>query len=290
MSSWSGVHDSCVVTGAGHPRKGLHVRCPCFTVATVKVSTSKGRLLLSPSGRSYWNSLVQAPPLTQPVDDMLGLDAEDLRDFGSCFDQLSKYGPFWGAPDLDDEEEVAAWVEGAEGQNRRLLARGRKWANEARPRFLKAARRAQQGYVAALLADDLGRVRYRPGRSPDEVHDGDLPALAAWSLVEALRRQPITLGKCRNCRRPWIVQPGQEFCQRTAPGHVRDCRTLAKEAAFLGRPEVQGYRREYKRLHELKRRGTISAQELNEWRQQNSPKKWRRYDDWKERRKETSHG
>jgi len=53
---------------------------------------------------------------------------------------------------------------------------------------------------------------------------------------------------------------------------------------------VQGYRREYKRLHELKRRGTISIDELNAWRQQNGPgtegKEWRRYDASKQRRKE----
>jgi hypothetical protein len=113
------------------------------------------------------------------------------------------------------------------------------------------------------------------------VPDADLPALAAWCLAEALRRQPIRVAECANCGRPWIVQGRQKYCQRPADRwHIRTCREVAKEAAFLSNPDVLNYRREYKRLHELKRRGTITTAQLNAWRQGNTPSEWRPYAEW----------
>jgi hypothetical protein len=237
----------------------------------VKVSTSRGRLLLGERGREYPGQSEPAPSLTQPIDDLLGLAPGDVVDVESgYFWHLLRYGPFWGGGVGTDplwEKERSRW---------------RKWAVQFSPRLLKAARRAQDGRLSALLAPELERVRYTPGRGSDEVPDGDLPALATWCLVEVLRREPITVEKCRRCKRPWLVQPGQVYCQRPAPGHVRDCRTLAKEEAFLSSEEVRGYRREYKRLHELKRRGTITMAQLNAWRQGNTPSDWKPYKQWLE--------
>jgi hypothetical protein len=62
----------------------------------------------------------------------------------------------------------------------------------------------------------------------------------------------------------------------------KDCRTLDYEKRLAGDVAYRAYRREYKRLTEAQRRGSLDIVELMRWREQNSPAKWLPFDEWKE--------
>lgn len=241
------------------------------------VSTSRGKLLLGPTGREYdADKPATAPPLTQPLDDLLGVRLEDIAADGPSpySDHLLRYRRFWPSPGpAHDADELVAWHDAWRDQ-------WREWMVEAAPRFLLAAQAAESGRISALIAPDIERVTFKSGVSPDSVPDGDFPALAAWCLLEALRQHPMSLAACNGCQRPWLKTTGHDYCLRPRPGHTRTCREIAKEAAFLSSDETKGYRREYKRLHERKRRGAISTAQLNAWRQMNGPAAWKPYEDW----------
>lgn len=253
------------------------------------MSTSRGRLLLGERGLDYWteDGPGKTPSLTQPLDDILGLAAQELQDddddgpllidYTPYGNHLMNYGRFWPIP---WEQGTKPSLEDAVKAGAAHRAAWREFEKRDKPRFLKALPRAADGRFPSALALDLERVRYTPDGA--EVPDGDLPALAAWSLAEALRRQRVVLATCPKCNRPWVAQDGQEYCERPAPGHSRNCREVAKEERFLSSPDVRAYRREYKRLHELSRRGTLSTADLNAWRQANTPSKWAPYTTWLE--------
>jgi Zn-finger nucleic acid-binding protein len=151
--------------------------------------------------------------------------------------------------------------------------------------FLRAAKQATEGRVSAELAPYLERLQFAPDGTVDDVPD--LSALAAWSLLEAVRRQPLELRTCPLCKGRWLARPDEsKYCQRVAPGQVhKDCRTIDREKRVAGDSQYRAYRREYKRLAEAFSRGAIDARELVAWREQNSPKKWTTFDKWTARRK-----
>jgi Zn-finger nucleic acid-binding protein len=138
--------------------------------------------------------------------------------------------------------------------------------------------------LSSELAPHLERLRFAPDGTVAEVPD--LAALAAWSLLEAVRRQPLRLRSCPICRGRWLARPGEsEYCQRLAPGQVtKDCRTLAKEKRLAGDTAYRAYRREYKRLSEASSRGAIDVRDLIAWRNENGPAKWAPFNEWKARR------
>jgi hypothetical protein len=151
--------------------------------------------------------------------------------------------------------------------------------------FLAAAERATQGHLSARVAAHLERVHYRPEPEPDEVPDGDVPALAAWALNEALRLRPLKLFTCPLCQSPWLGTPEQDnpYCLRPAPRVHTPCRTLERNRRF--REERGDWRREYKRLHERRRRGTLSEQDWEAWTRENAPSHWAPFETWRKTRK-----
>jgi Zn-finger nucleic acid-binding protein len=146
--------------------------------------------------------------------------------------------------------------------------------------FLEASKSATRGKLSSELAPYLERVKFAPDGT---VNVSDLAALAAWSLLGSVRRQPLELRRCPQCRGQWLARPDEsKYCQRIAPGQIRmDCRTLAKEKRLAGDPAYRRYRREYKRLAEAQSRGAIDAKDLMRWREQNGPADWLPFDEWK---------
>lgn len=155
--------------------------------------------------------------------------------------------------------------------------------------FRHAADLAAKGRIAAAVAEHLEHVEFAGDGSV--AHIPDLPSLAAWCLVELVRRTPLVLKTCPTCKTPWIdTKGGSRYCERPAPGQSRDCRTLAKEKRLAGDSEYRAYRREYKRLHEAFQRGSITAEDVVGWRRDNGPKHWQPFDVWKTEQKEGNDG
>jgi hypothetical protein len=208
------------------------------------------------------NGEVLRLPLTAPVNDLLGL--------------------------LRGDETYLAWVLVRYSAFGKPLGEGSR--PEGRQAFLKAAKAATTGHVSRDIATQTERVRFAPDGTADVP---DFTALAAWSLLEAVRRQPLKLRTCAQCKRQWLARPDESlYCQRVAPGQVRmDCRTFAKERRLAGDNAYRRYRREYKRLSEAQRRGSIEIRELVNWREQNGPADWLPFDEWKAlQTKEEQHG
>jgi Zn-finger nucleic acid-binding protein len=208
------------------------------------------------------NGQVLRLPLTAPVNDLLG----QLR-----------------STSQGDETDIFRWV-----LHRYVPLFGRLGEaveRDVQETFLNAAKKATKGTIAAELAPHLERLRFAPDGSVAEIPD--LAALAAWSLLEAVRRQPLELRSCPICKGRWLARPDEsKYCQRVAPGQVdKDCRTLAKEKRLAGDTAYRAYRREYKRLSEASRRGAIDVPTWIAWRNENGPSKWAPFDEWKARRK-----
>ena len=202
-------------------------------------------------------------PIAAPINDVLGL-ADDDEEYTTWL--VIRYGGTFGSPLLDEARKA--------GVQRQLLT---------------AAVTAQSGHLSNQLGVFFERLRFLP-RDGAEVPD--LVSLAAWSLYESLRRKPLELADCKNCKRPWLTTPGgPKFCQRQAPGQSRDCRTLAKERRLAGDTKYRAYRREYKRIAEAARRGgSISALDFIHWRTDNGPAGWQPFDLWKPEREEQKDG
>jgi hypothetical protein len=148
--------------------------------------------------------------------------------------------------------------------------------------FLAAARHATKGRIAAEVAAHLERLRFAPDGGVADVPD--FAALAAWSLLEAVRRQPLKLFTCPTCKGKWLGAPDEasKYCQRVAPGQpTKDCRTLAYERRVAGDVSYGAYRREYKRITEAQRRGSLDLVEMYRWREGNGPASWVPFDEWK---------
>lgn len=202
-------------------------------------------------------------PLTAPVNDLLG----QLRPSAKRV-----------------ETDYLPWITvryQAFGDRCGVLGEARK--RDVQQTFLKAAKEAARGYVSADVAPYLERLRFAPDGTVDDVPD--FAALAAWSLLESVRRQPLELRTCPQCKGRWLARPDEsQYCQRVAPGQVgKDCRTLNREKRLAGDSRYRAYRKEYKRLDEAFRRGAINVHELIAWRQQNGPAEWLPFDKWKAR-------
>lgn len=205
-------------------------------------------------------------PLTAPVSDLLGLSKDD--------------------------EQYSAYLSVRYGKTfatngRGVLADAQKKDEEGNPivvdAFLHAARSAAKGQLASSVGPYVERLRFAADGDVADVPD--FVALAAWSLIEAVRRQRLKLITCPTCKRPWLGSPdGPKHCQRRAPGQMRDCRTLAKEKRLAGDSRYRSYRREYKRLEQAFRRRRVTAQELVAWRDENTVGKWERFPIWNARR------
>jgi Zn-finger nucleic acid-binding protein len=208
------------------------------------------------------NGEVLRLPLTAPMNDLLG----QLRPSAQ-----------------KNETDILPWLSVRYAALRGLgEARGR----DVQQTLLEASKAATKGKLSSELAPYLERVRFAPDGSVDV---SDLAALAAWSLLEAVRRQALELRTCPQCRGRWLARPDEsKYCQRVAPGQVKmDCRTLAKEKRLAGDPAYRRYRREYKRLAEAQSRGAIDTKDLMRWREQNEPTDWLPFDDWKDQREES---
>jgi hypothetical protein len=147
--------------------------------------------------------------------------------------------------------------------------------------FKKAATAAEKGRIDPAVAPYLERLRFAADGTVDVP---DFAALVAWSLLEGVQRQELRYRKCRWCGRPWLA-PAEEpsrYCQRWAPEHDKDCRTLAYERRLAGDKPYRDYRREYKRTTAMHLRGAIESLELDRWRDENSPTDWTPFEQWKE--------
>jgi hypothetical protein len=187
-------------------------------------------------------------PLLAPANDMLGWSAQDLEYLVYLRD---RYGGVYGS-----------------------LASG--------PDFAEAATLATKGRFSATVGMYLERLQFAPDGSVRDVPD--FPALAAWSLLEGVRRAELRLRTCLTCGRPWLASQDDrsKFCQRWAPGQFRDCRTLAAEQRLAGDKTYSAYRREYKRVTEMERRGSIKLADLYRWREANDALAWTPFEQWKE--------
>jgi Family of unknown function (DUF6076) len=247
----------------------------------VKVRLWRGGLLLGERGKPL--------PLTQPVNDLLGL--RDEWDYAVQLD--SNYGSFWpdewmdlpadfdstGLTDHDLADEArAAQIDRIADEIREL--RRRKLPDT----FLAACKQAEQGHFSVTLAGFLEQITRRPGDEPDEVPEADLPTLATWALDQALRQRPVEVRECPLCKRPWLASPEQPspYCDRPYPGRSMSCRALKKDEHF--RESQRDWRREYKRLHERRKRGTLSEADWQAWRADNNPDDWYAFDEWQRRR------
>src|SRR5438132_8546079 len=104
-------------------------------------------------------------PLVAPVNDMLGWERPDGGEY---------------ATHLWARYKSLGFPRGSTGDSAHL---GRA--------FLGAAEAATKGRIAADVAQHLARLRFSPdGRLADIP---DFAALAAWSLLESVRRQPLKL-------------------------------------------------------------------------------------------------
>jgi Zn-finger nucleic acid-binding protein len=207
-------------------------------------------------------------PLTTPVNDLLGQYRTGRRNEPPIVPR---------ANDLYDLLERYASLSGPRG----VLGDGQKLTVHGD--FLAAAGSAAKGRLSARIAPYVERLRFAPDGSIADVPD--FTALAAWSLLEAVRRQRLELRTCPTCKGKWLASPEEvsRYCQRRAPGQVsKDCRTLDYEKRLAGDVAYRAYRREYKRLTELQRRGSLDSKELVHWRDQNSPAQWLPFNEWKE--------
>jgi hypothetical protein len=147
--------------------------------------------------------------------------------------------------------------------------------------FYGAAKAATKGHVAKSIAEHLERLRFSADGALTDVPD--FAALAAWSVLEAVRRQQLRLRTCPTCKRKWLSAADERsrYCQRWAPGQMKDCRTLAHERKLAG-SGYASYRREYNRITEAHRRGSLSTKDLFAWRDDNDATNWTPYEQWKE--------
>jgi hypothetical protein len=228
-------------------------------------------------------------PLTAPVNDLIGLRVE----WPYAVHLHSSYRPFWPTEwisvpaELDttglDDHELA--IEAMAAQIERIQTEASELRRRKLPaKFLAACHQAEQGHLSASLAPFLERVVHRPGEAPDEVPEGDLPTLAAWALHQALRLRPLEVRECQLCKVPWLASPEQPspYCERPYPGRSMSCRELKKDEHF--RESQRDWRREYKRLYERRKRGTLSEADWQAWRAENNPAAWYAFDEWRKRR------
>jgi hypothetical protein len=147
---------------------------------------------------------------------------------------------------------------------------------------------ATEGRLTEALAPHLARVRRIDRLGTVEVPD--IRAFGAWCLNRLLdSRRQFSLRTCELCGLPWLaVREAGRYCSRPAPGHRSSCRAVAAQERYTA--SHADYSAERRRLGQLARRGRLGKREYAAWKQDNGPgaegREWRRYDDWKQRRKE----
>lgn len=206
-------------------------------------------------------------PVTAPLDDLLGLvragnDRDPYLDF-----LRSRYGS--QAVAQLEHEGVRAVRRAAEAAARGVVKR--------------------QLHLRPLLQRRLPLVSFGIGHGPSEVPDHDLLALTAYSTVVTLwSGRDFALEDCRRCLAPWLAPiDGPHYCLRPAPGGLaRSCREVNKEQQLLRRDDYGPYRRQYKRISELLRRGSISRTEAERWRSENTPEAWLSLEEWRSKEAE----
>ena len=210
-----------------------------------------------------------------PVNDLLGLSRPERR--------VMRRQAESGRAGRPGEADLTSWVR----QRYRSAFGPRPFVEEARSTdvqeaFLEAAAAAAKGQVAASIGGYLERVRFAPGGGVVDVPD--FVSLAAWVLLEGVRSQQLKLQSCPICRGKWLGSPdGSRYCQRRAPGQLRDCRQLAADKRLGGDAAYRGYRSEYRRVSEAFRRGSIDMSELVRWRDDNGPSAWTPFELWRHR-------
>jgi len=213
-------------------------------------------------------------PLLSPINDLIALRPETTYDL-YLYDQ---YWTFWPADwfeQLDGDVNVEKLVNHISDQAARWRRR------RYHKLFLAAAQDATERKLSASLAPHLEKIRWLPGNQDDNVPDGDLPALAVYTLIRALELRPLDLVECPRCRIPWLTTTDADrnpFCLRPSLGQLTTCRQLHKEEQF--RTRHGDWRREYKRLHERLRRGSLSETELMAWRAENTLESWQPFELW----------
>jgi hypothetical protein len=217
--------------------------------------------------------------LTAPIDDLLGLRS----DGGYAAIIGLRYIPLrWGERELAQLPlEQENLLEALETWQVEVEQQIRGWLDDGLPDlFLDAVREAAEGgTLSATLAPYVARIVRRPAPKRDEVPD--LPTLATWALDHLMRRSQIEARTCPTCDYPWLAVDSDHdvYCTRPMPGKLRSCRETHHQQAF---EETQReWRREYKKLHERKSRGTLPAEEFAAWRAANRPSAWLPFEDWK---------
>ncbi len=170
------------------------------------------------------------------------------------------------------------------------------WNDQGLPGvFTDAAREARLGRLSQPVARHLSRVVWVPlsampaARSSgagSSIREGDFPGLAAWCLLQAIQRRTVAVRTCALCKRLWIGSDTSPYCLRPAPESLRSCRAIVAERKYLAKksPEYHGFRREYMRLYQRHRRGTISDEDWTGWKAANTPGGWVHFSAWKQRR------
>jgi hypothetical protein len=147
---------------------------------------------------------------------------------------------------------------------------------------------AEEGRLAEALAPQLARVR-----RVDRLRTVDVPdvqALGVWCLQRMLDSgRQFSLRNCELCGLPWLaVREGGRYCSRPAPGHRSTCQAVAAQERYAA--SHGDYSAERRRLGQLVRRGRLGKRSYDAWKRDNHPgaegKEWRRFDAWKQRRKE----
>jgi Family of unknown function (DUF6076) len=250
-------------------------------LAPVLVAMWRGGFVLGGSGG-------KALPLTAPVNDLIGLRG----DWHYAVHLHSSYHPFWPEdwirlpedfdPTGHDEQELA--TQAAAEQIVRIEDTAIELRRHKLPtKFLAACHQAEQGHFSSSLAPFLERVLRQPPDVGDQIPEADLPTLATWALDHALRLRPLQVRDCPLCKVPWLASPEQPspYCERPYPGRQMSCRQLKKDEHF--RESQRDWRREYKRLHERRKRGSLSKADWDAWRAENTPDAWIAFEEWQKR-------
>jgi hypothetical protein len=258
----------------------------------MEVAVSRAALVLAPGEQQ------KVLPFTQPINDLIGLRDGDDPEYRDHL--IAAYREFWPDEWYEYDAETAEWLglldpglEVVESEARETGLRRAvdeaiyEWQNGGVPGlFLETAQLAEAGRFSARLASVYERIQLRPGDEPDAVPDGDLPALAAWGLREAMRVRELELRECPRCGMPWVTAAGQPnpnpYCLRPSPGHHTTCRELDAKARSTERHAA--WQREYKRVYARRLRDKLSDEEWAAWRGENSRDGWTRLEDWQRNR------
>jgi len=217
----------------------------------MKVTLRRGCIQL----RAWAGPTVQVP-LVAPVNDLLALSSERIY----VQHLASSYPGFW--PRLQEAETSV-----------------REWLAAGVPcLFAEATEAASRGSLSPSIISYTAAVVRRAAPDSDEVND--LPALGAWALERLLERRAVVVRPCSSCGRPWIppTRYPHNLCHRPRPGFRLSCFEVNRQSRWASRN--RDWRREYKKLHERVRAGTLPAETFKAWRAANTPSSWHPLEDW----------